>query len=155
MVAMAESTVRAPVVRADVAAPGGRVAASPRRSAGLTPAAPTDVPARGGESDSPATASTPIVAGVPSTTDAAPPEPASARTGPGKVRIRAFPTNAIIAIDGRELGSGVVLDSVVASGRRQLRVSAPGYLRLDTTIVVVAGETTQLPRLTLVPVETP
>jgi hypothetical protein len=71
------------------------------------------------------------------------------------VRSRAFPPVASIAIDGRELGTGVVLDSVVAAGRRRLRVSSPGYVTLDTTIVVVDGETIQLPRLTLRPVEMP
>jgi predicted Ser/Thr protein kinase len=73
----------------------------------------------------------------------------------GKVRIRAFPTDATIAIDGRPLGTGVVLDSAVAAGKRRLRISSPGYVTLDTTIVVVHGETIQLPRLILQPVETP
>jgi hypothetical protein len=87
--------------------------------------------------------------------DTAHAERAPERAPAGKVRIRAFPPEATIAIDGRELGTGVVLDSVIAAGRRRLRVSSPGYIALDTTIVVVAGETVQLTRLTLRPVETP
>ena len=129
------------------------------RPAGASTRAPTSAPSSDAATPGaipPATpAATPIVTGSVPATGAAAPAPAIVRAGPGKVRIRAFPTNAMIAIDGRELGTGVVLDSVVASGRHALRVTAPGYITLDTTIVVVAGETTQMPRLTLAPVETP
>ena len=72
---------------------------------------------------------------------------------PGKIRIRAYPTDAEILLDGRLLGRGVVVDSAVASGRRRLRIVAPGYRTIDTTVTVPAGETAQLGTLRLVPDE--
>jgi hypothetical protein len=72
---------------------------------------------------------------------------------PGKIRIRAYPTDAEILLDGRLLGRGVVVDSAVASGTRRLRIVAPGYRTLDTTITVPPGETAQLGTLRLVPAE--
>ena len=80
----------------------------------------------------------------------APPAPAGP---PGKIRIRAYPTDAEIMLDGRLLGRGVVVDSAVASGARRLRIVAPGYRTLDTTVTVPAGETAQLGTLRLVPDE--
>jgi predicted Ser/Thr protein kinase len=80
------------------------------------------------------------------TTAAAPP-------APGMIRARAYPVDAEIFVDGQSLGKGVVLDARVPSGRRRLRVRAPGYADFDSTIVVVAGETTQIPRITLRPTE--
>lgn len=73
--------------------------------------------------------------------------PAAAATG--LLRARAYPVDADIAVDGLSLGSGVVLDAAIRAGRRRVRVRAPGYADFDTTIVVIAGETTQLPRITL------
>jgi len=72
---------------------------------------------------------------------------------PGKIRVRAYPTDAEILVDGRLLGRGAVVDSAVASGARHLRIVAPGYRTLDTTITVPAGETAQLGTLRLVPTE--
>ena len=72
---------------------------------------------------------------------------------PGMIRARAYPVDAEIFVDGQSLGKGVVLDARVAAGRRRLRVRAPGYADFDSTIVVVAGETTQIPRITLRPTE--
>jgi hypothetical protein len=72
---------------------------------------------------------------------------------PGLIRARAYPVDAEIFVDGESLGRGVVLDARVPSGRRRLRVRAPGYTDFDSTIVVVAGETTQIPRITLRPTE--
>jgi predicted Ser/Thr protein kinase len=155
-VVMAADTVSRIVSRSDVAGP---VSAPPAA------ARPTRATRGGGATGTPPAADSPRVAtraadttgaGGDSTgaaADTSSVTPTAARVG--KVRIRAFPTEASIAIDGRELGTGVVLDSVVAAGRRRLRVSSPGYVTLDTTIVVVDGETIQLPRLTLRPVEMP
>ena len=67
----------------------------------------------------------------------------------GHLRVRAFPADAEIRVDGRLLGQGVVLDSAVRAGARRLRISAPGYRTFDTTVTVVADEITALPRVTL------
>jgi hypothetical protein len=67
----------------------------------------------------------------------------------GRLRVRAFPADAEIRVDGRLLGHGVVLDSVVHAGTRRLRVTAPGHTSFDTTITVVADEITALSRITL------
>jgi hypothetical protein len=68
-------------------------------------------------------------------------------------RARACAVVAEIFVDGESLGKGVVLDAQVPSGRRKLRVRAPGYADFDSTIVVVAGGTTQIPKITLRPNE--
>ncbi|HEX6058833.1 MAG TPA: serine/threonine-protein kinase [Gemmatimonadaceae bacterium] len=126
------------------------------RLARRTTTGTADAPRRA-PSEPAATPTTPIVTAATPAPDTPTVVSTPAGTGgaAGKVRIRAFPTDATIAIDGRELGTGVVLDSIVPSGTRRLRVTAPGYVALDTTIVVVGGETTQLPRLVLAPVESP
>jgi hypothetical protein len=67
----------------------------------------------------------------------------------GHLRVRVFPADAEIRVDGRLLGQGVVLDSAVRAGARRLRISAPGYRTFDTTVTVVADEITALPRVTL------
>jgi serine/threonine-protein kinase len=67
----------------------------------------------------------------------------------GHLRVRAFPADAEIRVDGRLLGQGVVLDSAVRAGARRLRISAPGYKTFDTTVTVVADEITALSRITL------
>ena len=72
---------------------------------------------------------------------------------PGRLRVRVYPSDADISVDGRLLGRGVVLDSTVAAGARRLRFVAPGYVALDTVVQVTSGETTQLGTLRLVPVE--
>ena len=72
----------------------------------------------------------------------------------GRLRVRAFPADAEIRLDGELLGRGVVLDSTVRAGARRLRVSAPGYTTFDTTVTVVADEITALARITL-PTEDP
>jgi serine/threonine protein kinase len=67
----------------------------------------------------------------------------------GRLRVRAFPADAEIRVDGRLLGQGVVLDSAVRAGSRRLRISAPGYKSFDTIVTVVADEITALSRITL------
>lgn len=67
----------------------------------------------------------------------------------GRLRVRAFPADAEIRVDGRLIGYGVVLDSAVRAGSRRLRISAPGHLPFDTTIAIVANEVTTLSRITL------
>jgi serine/threonine-protein kinase len=79
------------------------------------------------------------------------PEPPKAM---GRLRVRAFPADAEIRVDGRVLGQGVVFDSVLRAGARRLRVSAPGYQTLDTLVTIIADEITSLARITL-PVQEP
>jgi serine/threonine protein kinase len=67
----------------------------------------------------------------------------------GRLRVRAFPADAEIRVDGRLLGQGVVLDSAVRAGPHRLRITAPGYKSFDTTITLVADEITALSRITL------
>jgi hypothetical protein len=73
----------------------------------------------------------------------------------GLVRLRVYPVDADISFDGRDVGRGVVLDEPIPAGRRRLRVRASGYVDFDTTVTIVAGETTQLPRIGLLPRMTP
>jgi hypothetical protein len=42
-----------------------------------------------------------------------------------------------------------VIDLELPAGPRRLHAAAPGYVSFDTTIVVNAGETAQLPRIAL------
>jgi hypothetical protein len=72
----------------------------------------------------------------------------------GRLRVRVFPADAEIRVDGRVLGQGVVFDSVLRVGARRLRVSAPGYRTLDTLVTIIADEITSLARITL-PVQEP
>jgi hypothetical protein len=59
------------------------------------------------------------------------------------------PANAEILIDGRRVGVGSAIDLPLAVGERQLQVRAPGYKSFDTTLVVTAGSTFALGRITL------
>jgi predicted Ser/Thr protein kinase len=79
--------------------------------------------------------------------------PAEPTAAPGRLRVRAYPSDAEIQVDGRPIGRGIVLDSAVAAGARRLRLTAPGYVPLDMEVQVVSGETSQLGTLRLVPVE--
>ena len=73
----------------------------------------------------------------------------------GKLRVRVLPSTADIIVDGRSAGQGAVFDLDVLSGPRRLHIAAPGYADFDTTLVVVAGQTTQLSRITLKGVDEP
>ena len=77
------------------------------------------------------------------------PPPAAPTHALGKLRVRAFPADAEIFIDGQPAGRGLVIDADVRAGVRRLKVTAPGYVTVDTTFTVRAGETAQLGRLTL------
>jgi hypothetical protein len=67
----------------------------------------------------------------------------------GRLRLRALPPTAEIFVDGRPAGVGSLVDFEVAAGPRQLRISAAGYLTLDTLITVVPGATVRLGQITL------
>ena len=91
---------------------------------------------------------------APSPASAGPTQPATtAAVDGGKVRLRVFPANAQIFVDDRLLGTGVVMDSVLSTGTRRLRVSAQGFEPVDTTFEVTGGQTTSLSTITLKPRE--
>jgi len=68
---------------------------------------------------------------------------------PGRVRVRTDPADAVIYIDDRQVGVGTVFDVEVPSGTRRLRIKASGSATFDTTLHVVAGNTTRLGLITL------
>lgn len=74
---------------------------------------------------------------------------AAAVAGTGLVRIRVFPVDAEIVVDGRSLGRGVVIDEELSAGQHKLRVRSPGYVDFDSALVVVANQTTQIRRIEL------
>jgi hypothetical protein len=71
--------------------------------------------------------------------------------GSGKIRLRVYPTNAQIFVDDRLMGTGIVMDSVLAAGTRRLRISAQGFDPHETTFEVTDGQTTSLSPITLKP----
>ena len=81
-----------------------------------------------------------------------PPRPVIRRAAPptGRLRLLTTPTTASIWIDGRRVGTGSVYDEVpISPGARHLEVRAPGYETFDTTVVIEAGGTLSLKRVTL------
>jgi hypothetical protein len=52
-------------------------------------------------------------------------------------------------VDGKLLGQGVVIDSVLSPGRRHLRVVAPGYEAHEESLEIVSGQQHPLVRVTL------
>lgn len=69
--------------------------------------------------------------------------PAQPRTL-GRVRLRTEPPDAIIFIDGQQVGIGTVFDLEMPTGTRRLRIRAPGAITFDTTFEVTTGNTTRL-----------
>ena len=94
---------------------------------------------------------------------AAAPEPGVAASPPaaeapaprasGRLRLRVLPSEAEILVDGRVLGRGVVLDSLILAGTRRLQARAAGYQPFDSLIAVSAGETSQIGTIRLTPLE--
>ena len=84
---------------------------------------------------------------TPTPVAAAPARPATVATG--KLRILTNPPSAEILLDGRRVGVGSVVDLRVPVRPRRLRVQATGYQSWDTTLVVQAGVTHTLGRVTL------
>jgi predicted Ser/Thr protein kinase len=70
-------------------------------------------------------------------------------TTPGKLRIRVLPLDAVLYVDGHQIGTGVVLDAPIPPGRRTLRVVGQGYLEIDTLLVVAPGQLINLGTVTL------
>ena len=52
-------------------------------------------------------------------------------------------------LDGRQLGTGVVIDAPIPPGHRTLRVVGQGYQEFDTVLTVVPGQTINLGTITL------
>ncbi|HEX8850873.1 MAG TPA: protein kinase [Gemmatimonadaceae bacterium] len=73
----------------------------------------------------------------------------------GMLRLRAYPVDAEILVDGRLVAQGVALDVSLPVGTRRLTVRAPGYARYDTTFVIAKSMITQLPRVDLGPLDQP
>jgi serine/threonine protein kinase len=113
----------------------------------------TNSPAAGREAPPPAdsvrqpapSASPPRVARAVSASLARPAPPGP----PGLVRLRAMPPDAVIYIDGRQVGVGTLFDVEVPSGMRRLHIVAPGSATFDTTFHVAASTTTRLGLITL------
>ena len=105
-------------------------------------------PPRGAASPSPA----PIPAQPPTARTAGRPpatEPRAARPPGGKLRLHTIPPDAEILIDGRRVGVGSAFDLPLVVGERRLEVRATGYKSFDTMLVVTAGSTLALGRVTL------
>ena len=93
-----------------------------------------------------------VPAPLPTVQAAKPPpaaEPRAARPSGGKLRVLTSPSDAEILIDGRHVGVGSAFDLPLAVGERRLEVRATGYKSFDTTLVVTAGSTVALGRITL------
>jgi len=94
----------------------------------------------------------PIPAPSPTTQTASPPVAVQPRAQPppgGKLRLLTSPPDAEILIDGRRVGVGSAYDLPLVVGERRLEVRAAGYKPFDTTLVVTAGSTFALGRITL------
>ncbi|MEK6769325.1 MAG: protein kinase [Gemmatimonadota bacterium] len=89
----------------------------------------------------------PQVQPAPSQPQAAPPGPAAA--GAAQLRLRTVPPNAQISVNGRAVGVGSLFDFEVPAGVVRLRISAPGYVTLDTVFSVEAGAAVRLGTKTL------
>jgi hypothetical protein len=76
--------------------------------------------------------------------------PAAASSAPtGTLQLRVQPSAAQIVLDGRPAGQAGVMNGAVAAGVRHMHITASGYADFDTTLVIAAGKTTQLPDITL------
>ncbi len=67
----------------------------------------------------------------------------------GRLRLRTVPATAQIFVDGQAVGVGSLVDFEVAAGQRQLKITAPGYVELDTTITVDPGATVRIGQVSL------
>jgi Protein kinase domain/PEGA domain len=81
---------------------------------------------------------------VPAVNAAPPPRPTT-----GKVRLTVVPPTAQIFVDGSPVGVGALVDFQIAPGRWRLRISAPGYETVDTSVTVTVGATVTLGQITL------
>ena len=79
---------------------------------------------------------------------------AKARPTTGFLSVGVEPGTADIFVDGRRVGSGGALDSVVTAGRRRVRIVAPGFATLDTAVTLRGGDSLALD-ITMVPSSAP
>jgi serine/threonine protein kinase len=70
--------------------------------------------------------------------------PTAGQLARGKLRVRTLPPIAEVNVDGRAAGVGGLFDYPVDSGKRLLRVSAPGYVSVDTLLDVRPNQTATL-----------
>jgi predicted Ser/Thr protein kinase len=70
-------------------------------------------------------------------------------TTPGLLRVRALPGDAVLYVDGHQIGTGVVIDAPIPAGKRSLRIVDPGYQEFDSLLTVTPGETINLHLITL------
>ncbi len=75
--------------------------------------------------------------------------------GSAALRITTSPPDANILLNGRSIGLGGLSDHPIPAGRVRFSVTAPGYIRWDTTVTVQPGATVNLRRVTLRPEGTP
>jgi hypothetical protein len=73
----------------------------------------------------------------------------------GKLRVLTSPPTATIFVEGDSVGVGSAFDVPIPVGPRHLKIAASGYVQLDTTITVTAGQTVNLATVTLRPSSTP
>jgi hypothetical protein len=82
-------------------------------------------------------------------TPGASPGPAPEAPAPGRIRLRTVPPTAEIFLDGQSVGVGALVDFETAPGQRELRISAPGYVTLDTLLTIGPGATVRLGQVSL------
>ena len=75
--------------------------------------------------------------------------PPQAPANAGLIMLQAVPSAAQISLGGAPVAVGQLEDFQVGPGQWRLRISAPGYVALDTTITVVAGRVLNLGQITL------
>ena len=153
------------IADADAAAPAGADTSAPRaveasRDRPSEAAPPSnEAPANTAASSGSAATVTPV-ASVPARQAPVVPKPPAAATAPtaasagsGLVRLRVYPVDAEIAIDGTAAGRGVLIDAPLSAGSHRLRITAPGYQPFDTTFAIEKGATTQISPISLEPVK--
>ena len=62
----------------------------------------------------------------------------------GRITFTTVPPTAEVFVDGLSVGVGGLNGYQVAAGDREVRISAPGFLMMDTTVTVTAGATLDL-----------
>jgi len=95
----------------------------------------------------------PAVAADSAAADSPPPGPSLPTAPPGAatLRLHTIPADARIAIDGRQVGVGSVIDVSLAAGSHRVQVRASGYAPFDSTLAVAPGDFVNLGRISLAP----
>ena len=82
-----------------------------------------------------------------------PAPPAATQAAPGLIRLRVYPVDADIMVDGKTLGRGVLVDTPMSAGVHRLRITAPGYEPHEAAFTVETGATLQMSSVSLQPVK--